>query len=146
MAGQVRRVSAAEAAELMASGVELIDVRSELEWAMGHPQGAGNVPWEHQGPLGLVRNEEFLTVVAAIYSQVTPILTFCLQGKRSLAAAEALVAGGFSEVIDVRPGWGGLRNPFGGIVEPGWQACGLPSELVTAGASYPELRLRAGVG
>jgi rhodanese-related sulfurtransferase len=146
MASELRRVSAPEAAELCESGWVLVDVRTELEWAMGHPRGASNVPWEVRGPSGPRGNDEFLAVMKVLYARDSRILTFCLQGRRSLEAAAALIAAGFDSVIDVRPGWGGLRNPFGGVVEPGWHACGLPSELTTAGSSYPELRARVGLG
>ncbi len=140
----VKRVSPAEAKQLMDDGYLYVDVRTEPEYAAGHPKGALNVPVMNSGPRGMTPNGEFLDVLEALYPRETRILVGCKAGGRSIRAAEMMIAAGFTNVVDQRAGFDGARDPFGQITEPGWAPAGLPVEPATAGGSYAELRAKAG--
>lgn len=125
----MRRVSPREAHELMVqSGYLYLDVRTETEFAEGHPKGALNVPLAQQGEHGLVPNPDF---VAQVTSRVDPgalLVVGCASGVRSLQAAQLLMDAGFSDVVEQRAGLSGLRDPFGRVRERGWRDEGLPME------------------
>jgi rhodanese-related sulfurtransferase len=133
----VVRVSAAEAHAKMQEGWVYVDVRTEAEFAEGHPAEAFNVP----GPTGASPNPDFLRVMSARFPRDARIIIGCRSGVRSLRAARALVEAGFTNVVDQRAGWDGVRDPFGQITEPGWSRVGLPSEEeASAGRAYAELK------
>lgn len=122
----VARVSPAEALALLGEGYTYVDVRTESEFAEGHPEGAVNVPWNVDGPIDPVKNEAFLPTMEARFAKDAKIVVGCKAGARSAAASEALVAAGFTRIVDQRAGWDGRRGTFGEIVEPGWRRAGLP--------------------
>jgi rhodanese-related sulfurtransferase len=141
----VTRVSPAEAQKLVdEQGYTYVDVRSEPEYSAGHPAGAHNVPLMNSGPAGMTPNPEFLDVITAAYPKDAKLVVGCAAGGRSLKAAEMMIAAGFTDVIDQRAGFKGARNAFGAVTEPGWEAVGLPVETTTAGASYVEIKKKAG--
>jgi rhodanese-related sulfurtransferase len=142
--GNVKRVSPAEAKELVDEGWTYLDVRSEPEFAAGHPAGAHNVPIAHSGPSGMKPNPDFLDVVEALYPKDARLVVGCQAGGRSARAAEMLAAAGYTQITDQRAGFGGARDSFGQVSEPGWAAAGLPVENVTPGSSYAELKQKAG--
>jgi len=123
----IRRVSPAEAHDLVQGGHVYVDVRSEPEFADGHPEGAINVPWMRMGPSGMIPNEGFLATMRARFAKDAPIVVGCKAGGRSLRAAQALVDDGYTAVVDQRAGWDGARDAFGQITEPGWSRVGLPT-------------------
>lgn len=140
----VNRVSPHEAKKLIdEEGYIYLDVRSEPEYNAGHPSGAHNIPLMHAGPAGMQPNIEFLDIVQGLYSKDAKIILGCRSGQRSLRAAELMLSAGFTNIVEQRAGFDGSRDSFGGITEAGWGAVGLPSETVTPGASYAELKLRA---
>ncbi len=141
----VPRVSAREAARMLAEGYQYIDVRSVPEYATGHPAGAHNIPVAEPGRAGLEPNPRFLPLMEALYPKDAKLLIGCQVGQRSLRAARMLVAAGYRDVHDVRPGMSGVKDPFGRVLEPGWVAEGLPTELTTAGGSYAERLAAAGL-
>jgi rhodanese-related sulfurtransferase len=122
------RVSPDEAARLLREGYLYLDVRSPQEFSLGHPAGAFNVPWLHPEPAAPPRapNPQFLSVVCRTFVNTQRIVVGCQSGQRSVAAAEALIAAGFLHVVEQRAGFAGKSDAFGGLVEPGWQRCGLP--------------------
>lgn len=137
--------SPAQAQELLASGEGYIylDVRSTPEFDQGHPAGAYNVPIFHRQPAGMSPNPDFLRVVEANFPPETKLLVGCQSGQRSLRAAEALVAAGFTCVANVRGGFGGARDQFGRVVEKGWLESGLPVEQGSpADRGYAALALK----
>jgi rhodanese-related sulfurtransferase len=135
----IQRISPAEAEAKLAEGYTFIDVRTEVEFHEGHPAGAFNVP----GPAGQQPNPDFLRVMNANFPKDTPIITGCRSGGRSLRAAKALVEDGYTNVLDQRAGWDGVRDQFGQLQEPGWTRVGLPSEKGTpTGRSYADLRIK----
>ena len=109
-------------------GYAYVDVRSMPEFQNGHPAGASNVPVFHREPVGMVPNPDFLVVMEAHFPRETKLLIGCQSGQRSLRAAEALVASGFTDVTNVKGGYGGVKDPTGKSVEPGWFEQGLPTD------------------
>lgn len=139
------RVSPDEAKRRMDDeGWVYVDVRTEAEYAAGHPAGAQNVPFMLAGAGGMVPNPEFVATMEALYPKDAKLVLGCRSGQRSLRALEALTQAGYTSLVDQRAGFDGARDAFGGIAEPGWQARGLPVERETKGGSYAELRARAG--
>lgn len=139
------RISPQEAHDLVAKeGYVLVDVRSIPEFDQSHPEGAYNVPLNHMGPAGMTPNADFLTVMQANFPKDTKIVVACKAGGRSMRAAQALVAAGYTTVVDQRAGFSGAADPFGKISEPGWEAAGLPvATTPAAGHTYAELAGRA---
>lgn len=133
------RVSAERAHELQGEGYTFVDVRSEPEYAAGHPVGAYNVPVMNRVAGRMHPNPRFLAVMQALFASDTKLLVSCQGGVRSARAAQQLIDAGYSNVIDVRPGFGGARDSFGQVLAVGWKDAGLPVELETAGKSYAEL-------
>jgi rhodanese-related sulfurtransferase len=140
----IKRVSPAEAKQLVDDGWLYLDVRSEPEFAAGHPAGAHNVPVMHAGPSGMSPNPDFLAVVEALHPKGARLVVGCKSGQRSARAAAMLAAAGYTSLVDQRAGFDGPRDTFGQLTEPGWAPAGLPTETTTAGGSYAELRLKAG--
>ncbi|MFT3767989.1 MAG: rhodanese-like domain-containing protein [Minicystis sp.] len=143
----IKRVSPSEAKKLIdEEGYLYVDVRSEPEFAAGHPAGAHNVPLMSQGPAGLSPNPEFLAVIEGLYPKDAKLVLGCRSGARSLRATEMLMASGYTSVVDQRAGFGGARDAFGQLSEAGWAEAGLPTATATPGGSYAELRKKAGLG
>jgi rhodanese-related sulfurtransferase len=142
----IQRVSAKEAVPLQHIGYVFIDVRTQAEYAAGHPSGAINIPWQLSKGFDLIDNPDFLPLVQKLYPDTgQKILVVGKIGKRSLAAAKTLFGAGYSQVIDLRPGYLGLVDDQGRYTEDGWHGLGLPSEKVTEDGSYAELREHAGM-
>jgi rhodanese-related sulfurtransferase len=118
------RISPAEANEKLAQGYTYVDVRTTQEFEAGHPAGALNMPIAHrEGP-----NPDFIPAMKANFPLDAKIVVGCKTGGRSLRAASALVAAGFTNVVEQRAGWEGSRDAFGQVTEPGWLPAGLPRE------------------
>jgi rhodanese-related sulfurtransferase len=124
----IKRVSPKEALALLAEGYIYVDVRSEQEFAEGHPAGAYNVPIMHLGGGGMTPNPRFTEVMRARFPVDAKIVVGCKAGGRSLRAANVLVGEGYTRVVDQRAGWDGARDAFGRVTEKGWGPDGLPSE------------------
>ena len=51
---------------------------------------------------------------------------------------------GYQDVASMQGGFGGMRDPFGQIIAPGWASLGFPvSEDNDEGVSYDSLRAKA---
>jgi rhodanese-related sulfurtransferase len=126
------------------SSVVYIDVRTEGEFAKGHPEGAVNIPVAFPDPArGMVVNPEFVKVVEANFSHDKKIIVGCQAGPRSNAAAGLLQQGGFQDVSNMLGGFGGMRDPTGRVIAPGWAAAGLPvSQENGDSVSYASLKLK----
>ena len=118
-----------------------IDVRTEREFANGHPQGAVNIPVAFPDPArGMVMNPDFVMVVKSHFSKEKRIIVGCQAGPRSNAAAGLLQQAGYQDVANMVGGFGGMRGPSGNVVAPGWAASGLPvSQDNGEGVSYQSL-------
>ena len=144
MTTDIQRVSPAEASAKVAEGWTYVDVRTVQEFESGHPAGSLNVPISLMGPSGMTPNAEFLRVIESMFAKDARIIVACKAGVRSLKAAQMLVAAGFTNVIDQRAGWDGVRSPFGQLTEKGWAHVGLPTEAgAPSGRSWSDLRGRA---
>ena len=104
-----------------------IDVRTEREFANGHPEGAVNIPVAFPDPArGMMVNADFVKVVEANFAREKKIIVGCQAGPRSNAAAGLLQQAGFQDVSNMLGGFGGMRDPMGNVSAPGWAASGLP--------------------
>lgn len=116
-----------------------IDVRSIREFQNGHPPAAVNVPLLHREAANMVANPDFLAVVEAHFPRHTRLLVGCQTGARSVRAAEALVAAGFTDVTNVRGGYAGTRTMAGDVVDRGWLELGLPIDYGNPENTYAAL-------
>ncbi len=118
-----------------------IDVRTEGEFANGHPAGAVNIPVAFPDPTrGMVMNAEFVKVVGANFPNDKKIIVGCQAGPRSNAAAGLLQQAGYKDVSNLTGGFGGMRDQMGKVIAPGWAASGLPvSQDNGDGVSYQSL-------
>lgn len=138
----VNRVSPTDADALVREqGYVHLDVRSIPEFEAGHPAGAYNIPLMHKTAAGMAPNPAFISEVESSFGKDGKIVLGCRSGGRSLRAAEMLQAAGFTNVVDQRAGWGGARDAFGQVQEPGWEASGLPTAMTAEqGRDYESLR------
>lgn len=102
-------VRPAQAADLMARGAVLLDVREPAEWRAGHAPKARHIP------LGQLHRR------LAELPPGRPVVTVCRAGNRSRRAAQLLAARG-RRVYNLA---GGMR---------GWTAAGLPVTAKGGGA------------
>jgi rhodanese-related sulfurtransferase len=125
-----KHVSVTEARDLQQQGYTYVDVRSTREFSQGHPQGAVNIPLlEADAATGQMQpNPDFLRVMQATFPADARLLIGCQVGGRSQRAAQMLESFGFTHVSNVRGGYGGMRDPAGRTVDPGWLESGLPTE------------------
>jgi rhodanese-related sulfurtransferase len=121
-----------------------IDVRTEREFANGHPAGAVNIPVAFPDPArGMMANADFVKVVEANYGKDKKIIVGCQAGPRSTAASRMLEQAGYQDLSNMLGGFGGMRDQMGNTVTPGWAAAGLPvSDDNGEGVSYESLKLK----
>src|SRR4051812_36408962 len=108
-----KRVSPAEAADLVRQGWIYVDVRSIPEFEEGHPAGAANVPLLHMQGGRMAPNPNFQRVMEANYPKDAQLVLGCKSGGRSAQAAGLLEASGYTQVVDMRGGFSGERDMFG---------------------------------
>lgn len=124
----LKRVSPAEAKALCDAGYRYLDVRSVPEFEQGHAPGATNVPLMHMTGGQMAPNPDFLAVMQASFAKGDRLVVGCKSGGRSQRAAMLLLQNGWTDVVDMRGGMGGERDPMGRVVEKGWADAGLPVE------------------
>ena len=125
----MKHASVQEAHQLQQEGATYVDVRSTREFESGHAPGALNVPLLEPDDRGqMVQNPDFLRVMKATFPADAPLLVGCQAGMRSLKASQMLESFGFTNVTNVRGGFGGARDYSGAILEHGWTTAGLPIE------------------
>jgi rhodanese-related sulfurtransferase len=131
------QVSAETAARAMQeAGAIYLDVRTPQEFELGHPQGAYNVPWQLAGQ----PNPDFVPVAQRAIDRDQALIVGCQSGLRSKQACAALLAAGFANVVEQHGGYGGKRDAFGRLVEPGWERAGLPiATSALPGRSYRDV-------
>jgi len=133
---EIKRVNPLEAARILADEPRalLIDVRSKVEFDyVGHPAGACNVIWKDYP--AWQENPRFVEDVRALMVErggddaARPVLAICRSGARSLAAAQALAAAGYTNLYNVEEGFEGDKDAVGHRrTTSGWLARGLPWE------------------
>jgi rhodanese-related sulfurtransferase len=132
---EINRITPEKAKELLdsKSGYVYLDVRSVREFDAGHVPGAKNIPVLEPDPVGRMQlNPRFVELVEASFGKDAKFITGCQQGGRSLKAAELLLTAGFSNVVDMRGGFGGETDPSGRLTFPGWAPRGLPTSRESA--------------
>ncbi len=143
----VKEITPQEAHDILKADAKVvyIDVRTEQEFANGHPQGAVNIPVAFPDPArGMVMNPDFVKVVESHFPKEKKIIVGCQAGPRSNAAAGLLQQAGYQDVANMVGGFGGMRDPSGNVVAPGWAASGLPvSNDNGEGVSYQSLAAKA---
>ena len=139
----VKEITPNQAHDLLTANSDAvyIDVRTEGEFANGHPQGAVNIPVAFPDPArGMMVNSDFVRVVEANFSREKKIILGCQAGPRSASAANMLQQAGFQDVSNLLGGFGGMRDPTGRMSAPGWASSGLPvSNDNGEGVSYQSL-------
>ncbi len=105
----------------------LVDVRSAEERKfVGHVPGSVHVAWA--SGTGLTRNPRFVRELETrVGGKDRPLLLLCRSGKRSVLAAEAAAAAGFTQVFNVLEGFEGELDAAQqrGHAD-GWRFHGLP--------------------
>jgi len=123
-----------------------LDVRTEGEFAAGHPAGAINIPvMVAKGPGQMQLNLDFVEVAEKVIPRDKKLVVGCMAGGRSQRACEMLEEAGFTDLTNVVGGFGGQRDPSGQVVVTGWRDAGLPVTTELGDASYAALRSKAGV-
>ena len=125
----IRQTTPREANQLIEQGYRYIDVRTEREFAFGHPATAVNLPVLVPDPATrqMALNPDFLPVVEAHFPKDSKIIVGCQAGGRSQRAAELLEQAGYTIVVNMQGGFAGARDQSGRTVVPGWSECGLPT-------------------
>jgi len=130
---------------LLGEGYRYIDVRTEAEFAGGHPVGAVNIPVIIADPATqqMTINPDFVNVVEAHFPKDAKIIVGCQGGGRSQRAADLLTRAGYTTLVNMLGGFGGAVDESGRAVVPGWRASQLPV-CADCGAenSYADLRNR----
>ncbi|MBV8454766.1 MAG: rhodanese-like domain-containing protein [Deltaproteobacteria bacterium] len=143
----IKQVEPPQAYEILHENPEAIylDVRTEEEFAQGHPAGAINIPVVFLKPGAAPQpNDSFLAVAEKLLPQDKPLVVGCMAGGRSQRACEILEQAGYSNLTNVRGGFGGARDATGAVVVVGWRDAGLPVSR-ELDDSYRALRDKAGV-
>lgn len=123
-----------------------VDVRTEAEFAQGHPTGAINIPVVFiKGPGQMEPNDDFLTVAEKVLPKNRKLVVGCMAGGRSQRACEIMEQAGYSDLTNVRGGFGGARDQSGQVVVAGWREAGLPVSTDVGENSYKTLRGKAGL-
>jgi rhodanese-related sulfurtransferase len=143
----VKEITPNQAHDLLTANSDAvyIDVRTEREFAAGHPAEAVNIPVAFPDPArGMMMNEDFARVVEANFPRDKAIVLGCQAGPRSNAAAKILEQEGYQSISSVIGGYGGMRDPMGTVVAPGWSDAGLPVSRDNGdGVSYASLSAKA---
>jgi rhodanese-related sulfurtransferase len=113
-------------------GAVYLDVRTEGEFAQGHPAQ-------------MEVNPDFVAVAEKVLPKGTKLVVGCMAGGRSQRACEMLEDAGYADLTNVTGGFGGARDGSGQIVVPGWRDAGLPVTTELGDASYQEQRKKAGL-
>ena len=142
-----KHASVTEAQTLQQQGSTYVDVRSQAEFEQGHAAGAVNIPLlDRDSATGqMMPNPDFIRVMQANFASDAKLLIGCQVGGRSMRASQMLETFGFTDVTNVKGGYGGMRDPSGRVVDPGWEESGLPVETgAPAGQRYAEFAKKAG--
>jgi rhodanese-related sulfurtransferase len=144
----IQEITPQQAHETLKSddGVVYIDVRTEGEFAAGHPEGAVNIPVAFPDPArGMVMNADFVKIVEGNFPKDKKIIVGCQAGPRSNAAAALLQQAGYQDVSNMVGGFGGMRDSLGKVISPGWSSLGFPvGQDNGEGVSYASLAANAG--
>jgi rhodanese-related sulfurtransferase len=138
----IKQIDPAQAHATLAADPETIylDVRTEEEFAQGHPSGAINIPVVFLRQPGQPQpNPDFLSVAQKILPRDKRLIIGCLSGMRSQRACEILEQAGYRDLSNMQGGFGGSREGAG------WRDSGLPVSNELGDLSYQALRTKAGL-
>lgn len=144
----IKQAEPPQAFEVLKSNPDALylDVRTEGEFAQGHPAGAINIPVVFiKGPGQMEVNDDFVAVAAAVLPKDRKLVVGCMAGGRSQRACEMLEAAGYTDLTNVRGGFGGARDASGALVVPGWRDAGLPVSTELDEVTYAVQRKKAGL-
>ncbi len=127
---------------VMNGGAYILDVRTEAEFIwVGHPNvpNVVNLSWEIENHGQFILNPSFISDVNELFgtAKATHIITMCRSGARSVAAALALEAAGYTNVSNMLKGFEGDVNKTQGLgyrTLNGWKNSGLPGHTSKVGA------------
>jgi rhodanese-related sulfurtransferase len=143
----IKQVDSPQAHQILNENPDAVylDVRTEPEFAQGHPAGAINIPVVFiKGPGQMEPNPDFLAVAGKSLPKEKKLVVGCLAGGRSQRACEMLEQAGYADLANVRGGFGGARDAAGQTVT-GWRDAGLPVSSDLGESSYQSLRKKAGL-
>lgn len=121
-------------------GAYILDVRTDAEFIwVGHPnvENVLNVSYKIEKKGIFIVNPSFISDVDEVFGSAkdTQIITMCRSGKRSVAAAEALEAAGYTNIKNMLTGFeGGDKDQYGYRTISGWKNSGLPGHTTKVGA------------
>lgn len=107
-----------------------LDVRMEIESLyVGRPPGVVNIAW-YEYPELTPQPDSFVAAVEREAGRKDrPVYLICRSGKRTVDAAKALDAAGFTNVTNISEGFEGeLDEKFHRSTRSGWRFHGLPWE------------------
>ncbi|HUO05646.1 MAG TPA: rhodanese-like domain-containing protein [Candidatus Binataceae bacterium] len=125
-------------------GAIYLDVRTEAEFAAGHPEGAINVPVLFMSGGQRKMNADFVDIVEKIIPRETTLVVGCMAGGRSQHACELLEEAGYNNLTNVEGGFGGARDQSGNVIVAGWKDAGLPVSNDLGEAAYDAIKKKAG--
>jgi rhodanese-related sulfurtransferase len=107
-----------------------VDVRTVQEFQSGHVPGAANIPVmiPDTSTGRMTPNPNFVKAIEAAYPKDKKLILGCQMGGRSQYAADLLDKAGYTDVSNMKGGFGGAKDPMGRIVAPGWLQSNLPVE------------------
>lgn len=144
----IKQLDPPEAHEILNNNPEAVylDVRSEPEFSQGHAVGAINIPLLFLRVPGQPEpNSNFLAVAEKILPKNKKLVVGCMAGVRSQRACEMLEQAGYTDLTNVRGGFGGARDASGQVLVTGWRDAGLPVSTELGDCCYDALRNKAGV-
>jgi len=103
-------VEVAAAEEMIAEGIQLLDIRTQPEWDEGHLEGAEHVDFH---------SDDFVAEAKAALDLTKPLLLYCRSGNRTVPAADLLREAGFETVYEMAGGilaWRAADKP---VLVPG---------------------------
>jgi rhodanese-related sulfurtransferase len=80
---------------LRKKGLKVLDVRTPMEFKMGHIPGATNID---------ITDQSFATKVEGL-NKTTPYLIYCRSGVKSMSAARFMSKSGFEEMYNLKGGY-----------------------------------------
>src|SRR5216684_1789340 len=93
-----------------------LDVRTEAEFAAGHPGGAINIPVVFiKGPGQIQPNPEFVEIAEKVIPRGRKLVIGCMAGGRSQRACDMLEEAGYNDLTNVVGGFGGQRDASGQV-------------------------------
>ncbi len=121
-------------------GAHIVDVRTAAEFIwVGHPNvpNVVNVSYKIEKKGEFITNPSFVSDVNGIFggNKDAHLILMCRSGARSVAAALALEAAGYTNVANMLEGFEGEgKDSYGYRTVDGWKNSGLPGHTSSVGA------------